>query len=345
MNCTFIIPTFNRTEHLQRQLRYCSKAFRDFTICVADGSDAEKASMNRATVEQSGHPHASYYHFPDTHLWQRAVFLLDSISTPYAMLYADDDFAMPSGVHESLHFLDSHPEYATAQGITIGLPGPSLGGSVGWHLNSLVGKISADCPVERAAQHLAGYSHTIYSVHRTSVLHAGLRIAGSPPFSMQTVCLGELAQSLHSLVSGKAAWLDVPFLCRSPSLSSWPAALEMTHPDFSKCIETMRNLVSPAAHPSDKASITQARQLFNHAFTQYFLRGRFSLESPEFDFWNWCSSRASCLKKPDLHEVVNKLKSGEGWSELVAEYPEAATTKLKQSRFKSWFRSAFPPCP
>ena len=336
MRCTLIIPTYNRQDQFQRQLLHCTRWLQNFAIRVADGSNTAVSEANRAAVEACGHPDAQWRHFPDTHAWHRAMTLLEAPLTPYAMLCADDDFLMPNGVLAALDFLDQNPDYTTAQGITLGLPGPSANGVVTWHLNSLRGKLDAASPIERAAQHLAAYSHTCYAVHRAVELRESLKISSSTPFTMANWCLCELAQSLHSVLAGKAAWLDIPFLCRSPSTSTWPAAQQLAHPDFSACVSALRDHVVCYAAPGEDAL---AAQLFDHAFTSYFIRGNCSLTSSEFDFWQWRSPRTSMLDKPDLHQVLRQLKSSADWNGLASAYPPATTAKLKKRHVKTWLRS------
>ncbi len=336
MSCTLIMPTFNRPLLLKRQLAYCAAVFPDLAVWVADGSEGEVAEANRRAVLESGHPKVVYHPFPGRHIWQRAVELLETVTTPYSMLFADDDFALPEGVHAAIRFLDEHPDYVSAQGITVGLPGPSLKGKVGWHLNSLLGEISAESPAERMAHHFAAYSHTIYSVHRTAVLLAGLRLASQPPFTMDTICLGELAQSLVTVLAGKAVWLDVPYSCRCPSISRWPSELEITAPAFSDCLGLMRERVMQA---SEEGKADLAGKLFNTCYATYFSQGKHSLKSAAFDVWPWQSDRQTVMHKPDLHEVYGRLRSSTAWQALVAAYPEAGSTPLKRRRFKHWVRS------
>ncbi len=91
---SFLLPTFNRIEYLERGLPYVSKALagKECEVLILDGStDAEIAEKNRLICEKYGFDYKFYPSDVYTG-YARLLDALDRVKYPLVQLWPDDDF-------------------------------------------------------------------------------------------------------------------------------------------------------------------------------------------------------------------------------------------------------------
>lgn len=166
---TVVVSTSDRPHMLRRQLLYLSAIRFPFRVVVADSSCPELARDNRMTV--AGTPNLKlHYGYSEAGHLEVCRNVLKRVSTPYASVFADGDFAFPSTLRLALDFLERQPGYGTAVGITASdlhrkercyvLPARS---------------ITNDSPVVRFRALARDWFSTLAGVHRTKQLHETYR--------------------------------------------------------------------------------------------------------------------------------------------------------------------------
>jgi glycosyltransferase domain-containing protein len=118
MQCTVLIPTYNRPNHLKRILSYYYQYGRELAIVVADSGSTENKKKNAQII--SSFAEASILHLDQYDLKidpaHKILDALEHVNTEYCLLCADDDFVTPKGIQESVDFLDQNPDYISAYG-------------------------------------------------------------------------------------------------------------------------------------------------------------------------------------------------------------------------------------
>lgn len=118
MNCTIIIITYNRPQHLQRLLGYYNEYGGELNIIVADSSADDIKWVNYNTVASLNNPLFKYsYNFDSSvNPITKIYCALGQVNTKYCVICADDDFISVAGISESTKFLDCNPDFATVCG-------------------------------------------------------------------------------------------------------------------------------------------------------------------------------------------------------------------------------------
>ena len=171
---TIILPTKNRPECLLRLLRYYVEVGFQGILCIGDSSEGEHLECNKRQIKMfGGRLDIVYKEYPELDEPQCSQKLANIVNTPYVAWVADDDFLVPSGLEKCMVFLEDHPDYSAAHGLSIKIKVKN---------NAVFGPI-VDCKfidhqaveeAESASERLLNYakhpSTTSFSVHRTQTL-------------------------------------------------------------------------------------------------------------------------------------------------------------------------------
>lgn len=112
---TVIIPTYNRTRELARQLFFLSGFRQRYRVLVLDGGSEQNQKINADVC--AGYQNVEHHRYDASlHLGMRICDGLKMVATPYVLMCGDDDFFFPDGVDECVDFLEHHPEHAAAIG-------------------------------------------------------------------------------------------------------------------------------------------------------------------------------------------------------------------------------------
>ena len=154
-------------------------------------------------------------------------YAVRQIETPYAVLCADDDFISSAGLRSCIEFLETNPDYASAQGRYVSFKWS--GELDDWVVSPAYGH-AADLDVNdetaegRMNQLMARYMHVFYSVHRSSALYDFFTKVHAHFVNGRLV---ELALALTSTICGKHKILPLFYGARDLRRSaSSPVELE-----------------------------------------------------------------------------------------------------------------------
>jgi glycosyltransferase domain-containing protein len=112
---TVIIPTYNRSRELSRQLHFLSSFKQHYRILILDGGSEESRRENEMTCSMYGN--VEHHEFdPNLHLGLRLHLGLQLVKTPYVLICGDDDLFFPQGVTECIDFLELNPDYSASIG-------------------------------------------------------------------------------------------------------------------------------------------------------------------------------------------------------------------------------------
>ena len=119
MECTVVIPTYNRPNHLKRILSYYHQYGKDLPVLIADSSSEENKRLNRETVTSFNDSCFTYLdkYDPSANHVNKIFDALEHVNSKYCVLCADDDFVTPNGIRESTDFLDLNPGFTAAHGV------------------------------------------------------------------------------------------------------------------------------------------------------------------------------------------------------------------------------------
>lgn len=118
MDCTVIIITYNRPEHLRRILGYYNEYGGELNIVIADSSTDEIRRINYEVVESFHNPFFKHLNKFNSSINPMAKihYSLKQVYTEYCVVCADDDFISVPGIIEAVEFLQYNIEFATVCG-------------------------------------------------------------------------------------------------------------------------------------------------------------------------------------------------------------------------------------
>lgn len=115
---SIVIPTFNRSHYLNRQLKYLFSKSKEayFDVIVVDGSDSEvEIHSNEAICDANK---CFYQHFPSDLInpYERMLAGVNQADTEFVQLLADDDFLNLDSAIKAAQFLSTNQDYVNAYG-------------------------------------------------------------------------------------------------------------------------------------------------------------------------------------------------------------------------------------
>ena len=114
---TIMISTKNRSDFLYRALSYYQKERFSGKIIIADSSTGHHLEQTKLNIELLRNDlNIFHYEFPNLNEPQSTQKLVQMLDTPYGAWVADDDFLIPSGLKDSIAFLELNPDYSSAAG-------------------------------------------------------------------------------------------------------------------------------------------------------------------------------------------------------------------------------------
>ena len=246
---TLLIPTFNGSKFLRRTLDYLKDQQYPGRIVIADDSSGEERRFVESVRDN----------YPE--LWmevqlyeKRLPFLrklcrsLESATSEFVMLHAQDDFVVAEGAEACVRHLDTHADYSAARGrVSMFAMQKKLrsDGSNSFAMSFVSHPMRAyldDNPVERMLDHINRYASCLYSVHRRKQL---LESLARTERDTQSVIFFQYLSSAVTALLGKIACLEQLFYVRHGHPESWSAQLRasgdpehwpwlITSPNFSR---------------------------------------------------------------------------------------------------------------
>ncbi|TWU16524.1 TIGR00180 family glycosyltransferase [Allorhodopirellula heiligendammensis] len=171
---TLIVPTHNRSRFLRRLLHFLEERRFDADMLIVDSSDPADAAINTTLIHSYSSRLNIQYQHRDCGFAQKCGDAVASVSTPFAVFCADDDFLMPESVRSCVDYLQLNQDYSCASGIWV---------QVEAHRNNRCSQIRCDQIKESSAtrrfQRLAGnWFSNFYSVYRIEPLRRAWQVAG-----------------------------------------------------------------------------------------------------------------------------------------------------------------------
>ena len=223
MNCTIIIPTYNRSDYLKRLLSYCSSCNLKHKIIIADSSSDDNKKENEKISSSFTNLNISHItSYPSTiNLLGKMQDVINYVESEYSLFCPDDDFITPNGIMQSIDFLENNHDFSVAHGVYVQFSikknsenKPYLLWKPGYSPESITFSDAND----RLYHHLANYSFpTLYGVHRTKDLKM---ILDETAKYTDDVRFGEFLPTLLTAIHGKIKCLDVLYAARDASSGS-----------------------------------------------------------------------------------------------------------------------------
>jgi glycosyltransferase domain-containing protein len=107
-----------RPECLRRILGYYDSFGEPYHIIVADSSQQDVKKINSSIVSSCVNVKITYldYFSPNLNPHHKFGEAFAHVKDKYCVLCADDDFIVPCGVEEAVHFLENQPDFTCAHG-------------------------------------------------------------------------------------------------------------------------------------------------------------------------------------------------------------------------------------
>lgn len=221
-----------------------------------------------------------YFQYRECPVSEKLAKAFSHVTTPYAVMCADDDFLAMSGLKACLEFLERNPEYSSAQGRCISFLYKK--GKIRFsptYLKNIRMDVSSDIPSERIIQQFSPYMNQFYSLHRTR----NLRLAWNISRKINDLRLPELTIGMVAAINGKHSILPVFYSVRESIEGSTGTVAKKT--DFINPDEDSRKdyslLASGLARhlmTRQKLGFSEAKAKINRALMQYM---KFSLSYSE----------------------------------------------------------------
>jgi len=225
---SLLIPTYNREKYLQRILSYYAKHKYKCKIVIADSSFEENKILNRKVIDSFAQLNIEYLSFqPEVNPYRKLLDGINSVTTKYCVMCADDDFIAHNSVMKSITFLDENPDFTAVGGyynVFLTTEQRNKEKTFFWRkylysyekIEQNMTLISPE-PKNRLSIHFANYFPTIYYIHRTNLLQM---IYKEVLQYTSDVRFGEIMISMLTLIHGKIETLDILYGSRESILSS-----------------------------------------------------------------------------------------------------------------------------
>jgi len=271
MDITLFIPTFNRPDFLLKALQYYQSVNFRGKIFIGDSSELAAAKKIKDYLYQfDSLLEVCYYSLPGYKAAQVLRIMADKVNTKYAAYIADDDFLVPSGIGQSIEFLDTHPDYIAAHGVGLGISlNPDNFQSIQYTSYYPQPIIPESIAAQRLIAYLSNYTVSLFSVHRSEAWHIMFKNAGGVT---DRTFVEELLPCCLSIVLGKIKQVDGLYLVRGyhdgryllPSWFKW-ITNEAWYPSYT----AFCNCLAEEIVRQDEIALDEAKCAIEKAFAVY----------------------------------------------------------------------------
>lgn len=281
---TLLVTTYNRYPRLRRLLRYAASVQTPYAIHVLDSS-SEPLALNELGGLLRGHNVLHRIFEPSTSPMQKLWEGLKEVSTPYVVLWADDDFLVPRSLANGVDFLERHQEYSVVHGHSAlftmetvhGQPVP--GCMPYWQCT-----ITHDTASQRLREYFGRSGVLNYAIHRTEHLRQHIQLCCQHDLGYWW---GELALGSFAVIRGRVKRLNCLYLLKEAhqGMDSWATWLGRTEaevspdffdwvtgPTFSQKYEVFRTCLAGALEQQDGTDLRTAQEVVKEAFWSYLMK-------------------------------------------------------------------------
>ena len=236
-----VIPAHNRPEKLRRILHYYSKT--NIQIIVSDSSDVLFPYLHEF-------PELTYFHFPKEQFLWKIYKIIPYISTEYVVYCADDDFIVPQAIEKIIAFLDTHPDYNSAQGHYLSFE--TKKNSIDFfpsYIRNFDKDINQNLPSERLTEFRNLYASLLYSVIRaTTFVEMYKKCIEGETLKFKNLFLAEIYFNFFSLMTGRNKTLPIFYGARekdykSATYSTVPLSVIRSSPMYREEFQNFINLI------------------------------------------------------------------------------------------------------
>jgi glycosyltransferase domain-containing protein len=275
--CTIIIPTYNRPNYLKRILNYYNEDGGNYNIIVADSSSDENKKRDEKIISSFSSINISHLNIYPSEIITMHKFAdaLNYVNTKYCVLCADDDFVTPTGINQSMDFLEKNPDFTVAHGHYISFYlETDKGGKQQFCWQPIYPYKSITFPDAKSRLNFHSSHYTIptfYGVHRTDFLKMifkeTLKFTDDYRF-------GELLPSMLTLIYGKMKRLDVLYAARESIPTSTSGRAE-TFRDFIKNgsynekYAKFRDCLAVHLNKMSQLSVEESKNVVDNAMAAY----------------------------------------------------------------------------
>lgn len=272
---TIIIPTYNRSKHLQLTLGYYDKYGKDFDIVVGDSSSEENKELDRKIVSSLSNLNIQHIEYPEeTNPYHKFADMINYAKEKYCVFCGDDDFVVPNGINQCVDFLEKNPDFTVAHGYYIGfdLKNKKNGKKqFFWETRYSRESITFSDPKDRLFKQLSEYSFpTFYGVHRTDFLNMAYRELLNS--KADTVFFGEMLPSMLDLIYGKTKCLDIMYMARriGPRSDYRPSLIDfMNEGKYDKEYAKFRQCLAVHLDKKSQIGIGESDKIIDKAMSVY----------------------------------------------------------------------------
>ena len=309
---TIIIPTKNRSDFLIRLLNYYANTGYQHWIYIGDSSDSYHA---RRTIEAvkglEGQVKIMYRQYPASTEFACLKNLLETVTTPYAVYIADDDFLITSGIERCIEFLENNKEYtgANGQAILFSLKSSGAKGEFSFVRRYKQSSVEADTATKRLSEYLSDSFVTQFSIQRTDVWRRMYKDVLSIP---DREFAGELLPCCLAVLQGKIKHLDCFYLVRQAHSQRYLLRDTydwITHPDWPRSSQVFQDSLVQDIVDKDNIAKEQAHEVVKQAFWLHMnsvlnlgFQQRYNLPRSK-------RIKKSISRIPILGRIVQKIKS------------------------------------
>lgn len=261
---TLILILHNRHKNIDRLLEYYDDY--DFPIVIADSSKEKH-------VFTSMKPNWQHIYTPDVFFTDKLEVVLPQITTPYLLMCADDDFIIPKSIIECVSFLETHPDYAIAQGLAIRYDKDSVVNSniQFGPIYKIYQSVEDTEPLKRLQHFFHPYRSVFYAVFRTSAIQQSFKGTKSV---VKKLFLNEYITAFLPILFGKYKELPILYHVREHAHDSDDkTAIDIdtltNEEQYSEEVNEFENLVAKKMSVIVHISTTEAKQIVNTTLNDF----------------------------------------------------------------------------
>ncbi len=200
---TILVPTRNRANFLRRLLTYFAHFQVDASIKIIDSSDRQIQCENAEMIAlQSGKLDVSHL-CDNSEIIAKCLRAVESVSTPYSVFCADDDFLMIDTAIACVDFLEKNESYSSAMGSWVSM-NPARNNRC--HQTRCY-PIEHPDPIVRFKKLSKHWFANFYAVYRTDVLRRAWKVTKESTDYQRARVFPETLLAQLTVVYGKLAIL------------------------------------------------------------------------------------------------------------------------------------------
>lgn len=273
---TALVPTRNRPKYVLRLARYWQSCGSLIRLKILDSSDELSSQDDLYRILDQGDATGMQFP-PEISLAQKLLLGLETVTTPYVVIWADDDFIVPKTLADGAQFLEKNPEYSAVSGQSglFTVQETQYGQKISSVGSYTQRTINASRATERLRDHFDLYTTNFYSLQRTEMLCESMREYWSGQFNYNN---GELFLSANLVIRGKCISLNRLYMMRQSHAFQSSAYLgdlfdSVVDKDFPRQYECLLTHVSELLAKRDNISLNEAKEAVKSAMWCYYAKG------------------------------------------------------------------------